>query len=121
MGDHHDLINEIYLSREKYSFTVTTFSKSSVFVAASLIILFKFLFYVFSPILKFGMDPQIRVNFSILSKAFQNHALFAVWYLFPNKVAEIRVEYLGRQFLDPFSSPMKSVSGGSYWRPWLFK
>ena len=30
---------------------------------------------------------------------------------FQNKVAEIRVKYIGRQFLDPFSSPppLKSV------------
>ena len=86
MGDPHDLINEIY-NEKKYSSMVTTFSKISVFVMLSLIILYKFLFDVFSPGLKFGMDPQKQINFSILPKAFQNYAPSGV--SFRNKMAEI--------------------------------
>ena len=60
-----------YIIRKEYLSTVTTFSRLSVFLTLSLIILFKFLF---SPGLKFGMGPQKRINFPILSKAFQNYA-----------------------------------------------
>ena len=69
----NDFVNEIY-NEEKYSSTVTTFSKISVFVTVSFIILHKFLFDVFSPWLEVWNGPQKRLNFfPILSKAFQNY------------------------------------------------
>ena len=50
------------------------FLENFSFAMVSFIIVFKFLFDVFSPGFKFGMDSQKHINFSILSKVFQNYA-----------------------------------------------
>ena len=68
---------------------------------AGLIILFKFLFVYFPLGLKFGMDPQ-----KYIIPFYQNNFKIMLRLLsFQNQVAEIRVEYMGTQFLDPCSSP----------------
>ena len=56
MGDLHDLINEIY-NEKKYSSTIATFSRHSVFVTVSFIILFEFLFDVLYPWLEVWNGP----------------------------------------------------------------
>ena len=88
---------------------MTTFSKISVFVTVSLIILFEFVFAVFPPWLEvWNGPPEACKLFSFYEKHFK--ILFHL-VAFQNKVSEIRVEYLGRQFLDPCSSspPLKIV------------
>ena len=112
MGDPHDLINEIYY-KKKYPSMVNTFSKFQLLLSSALNYYFNFCFTYFPPSLKFGMNPQEGVNFPFCQKHFK---IMLHLVPFQNKVAEIRVEYLGRQFLDPCSSthapPLKIVCVG---------
>ena len=72
-----------HMTRKKCSSKLINFSKISVFVAAGLIILFKFLFVYFSPGLQFGMEKRKIFNFiGRISK------LCSVWYLFKIKLSK---------------------------------
>ena len=60
--------------RKIFIYGYSTFSSLSVFVTVSRIILFKFLFNVFSLLLYVWNGTPEASKFSILSKAFQNYA-----------------------------------------------
>ena len=93
------------------------FSKISVFVTASIIILFKFLFCAFPLAWILEWTHHKRINFHFIKRI----SKFLV--PFQNQVFEIRVQYLyglavfGLMFLPPQIWKMWE----SYWRPWWLK
>ena len=74
MGDFHDLINEICFEKNIHLRLLLFRGFQSLLQSALLHYLHFCSGNVFSPRLKFGMDPQKRINFPALSKVYQNYA-----------------------------------------------
>ena len=97
MGDPRDLTIEIY---DKKTSKLTTFSKLSVFVTTNLIILFKFMLYIF-PWLEVWNGPRKACKLSFYQKNFK---IVLCLVLFKIKVPKSELNIWVGMF-DPCSSP----------------